>query len=194
MNLSRDVAWFDRQLSLVDLPVLPTRGEDLSCSAQDYEIDAPLGRVFAAYLATPPAAAWPAERITFRFAVAPGSTSRLGPGDPWPGLAAGTRLFGDLSIVPGLLSIMVGVLVTRVVPLTEIRYDYLQGAVTSGWNSMSFSEPSPGRTRIDHVSWYRGTAPLHRALMPLLQPVLHVGFVDAMHALMKARIEGAGAP
>ncbi len=198
MSLSRDVAWFDRRGSLLDLPVLPTGGETLSCSTQHYEIAAPLGRVFATYVGTPPAAAWPAERITFRCAFAPGSSARIRPGDPWPGLSVGTRLFGDLAVVPlvfgRLLSIMVGVVVTRVEPLTEIRYDYLEGAVTRGWNSMLFSEPSPGRTRIDHVSWYRGTAALHRALMPLLQPVLHVGFVDALHARMKARIERGGAP
>lgn len=197
MSLSRDVAWFDRRRSLVDLAVLPTGSEPLSCSAQRYEIAAPLGRVFAAYLGAPPGEAWPAERIAFRCAFAPGSSTRIRPGDPWPGLAVGMRLFADLAVVPRggrLLSIMVGVLVTRVEPLTEIRYDYLEGAVTRGWNAMRFSEPSPGRTRVDHVSWYRGTAALHRALMPLLQPVLHVGFVDALHARMKARIEQGGAP
>jgi len=194
LSLSRDVAWFDRRHSLIDLPVLPTGGQHLSRSAQRYEIHAPLERVFSEYLAAPPAAVWPADRITFRFGVAPGTRERIGPKAPWPGLAVGTKLFADLAVVPfgQRLRIMVGVVVTRIEPLFEIRYDYLQGAVTRGWNSMRFCALASGRTQVDHVSHYRGTAALHRALMPLLQPVLHVGFVDALHANMKEQIERGG--
>lgn len=194
-SLSRDVAWFDRRRSLLDLPVLPVGDERLSLSAQRYVIGAPLPRVFAEYLAAPPAEVWPADRITFRFGVAPRSRQRIGPDAPWPGLSVGTKLFADLAVVPfgRLLRIMVGVVVTRIEPLFEIRYDYLEGAVTRGWNSMRFAALADGHTRVDHVSYYRGTAVLHRALMPLLQPVLHVGFVDGLHANMKARLERAGA-
>lgn len=189
--LSRDVAWFDRRRSLVALPVVPTLGARLAVSAQRYEIAAPLARVFEAYVSAPPAEVWPADRIAFRCAFAPGSSTRIGPDDPWPGLAVGTKLFADLAVLPGrsLLAIMVGVEVTRVEPLREIRYDYLEGAVTRGWNAMLFTPVSHGVTRVDHVSHYRGTSALDRLLMPLLQPVLHVGFVDALHARMKARIE-----
>lgn len=185
--LSRDTAWFARRGPLHERRILSTAGQSLRVSEQRYTIAAPLPRVFAAYCSASPAEVWPRERVVFRCAFAPGGSERLG---AWPGMQVGMKVFADLLVVPlRFLRIMVGVEVTRLEPGREIRYDYLDGSTTAGFNSIQFIEDGDA-TRVRHYSEYVGTSPGVRAVIPTFQPILHVGFVDGMHRGMKARIEG----
>jgi hypothetical protein len=198
LTLSRDTRYFERVLSndLAELPIHAVSPYDkarLSWSVQRYSIDAPVAKVFAAYLLSPPSEAWPRDRFAFRFAVRANGV-RIAPGDAWPGLEVGMKIFGDLLVDPprGRLRIMVPVVVTRVAPPNIVRYEYLENAVTMGHNEILFTEePDCPRTRVCHTSEYRGTSPFARLLMPVMQRRLHVGFVDAMHGGMKRRLEGA---
>ena len=200
LGLARDLAWFDRRVVLEDQEIDPVpEGTGLKVSEQHYTVAAPLQAVFDAYLHAQPDEAWPAEWIRFHFALLPGSRERLD-ADNYPGaLPVGSRVFVELKCRPlqRWLCLMVGVEVTRIDPGREIRYEYLEGSVTMGHNSMFFeaAEDEDGQpcTRIHHYSEYRGTSLLLRTVMPLFQPTMHVGFVDALHRGMKERIEaGAG--
>ena len=192
LGINRDTAWFARRKNLAHSPIVPSDGMSLSMSEQFYVVHAPVRAVFDEYVAAPPFEVWPKERIEFRFAYAPGGDVRLEPTQPWPGLQEGMRLFADLKVWPlQAMQLMVGVEITRVQADREIRYDYLDGSVTLGFNRMRFEADAddPRATHVHHYSEYRGTSLRDRLLMPLLQPVLHVGFVNAMHYGMRARIE-----
>ena len=198
LGLARDLAWFDRRMVLEDQGIAPIpEGAPLKVSEQRYTVAAPLQEVFDAYLHAQPDEAWPIEWIRFHFALLPGSRQRLD-ADRYPGaLPVGSRVFVELKCRPlhRWLCLMVGIEVTRIDPGREIRYEYLEGSVTMGHNSMFFeaAEDASGRpyTRIHHASEYLGTSSLLRLVMPFFQPMLHVGFVDALHHGMKARIEAA---
>jgi hypothetical protein len=183
--IQRDVAYFARQGPLERRRVIPTAGQLLAISEQRFVIERGISDVFAAYRAAPPDRLWPRERISYRQAFLPDGTRR----DDYPELEVGMKLFCDLKFLE-VIRIMVGVEVTKIEPEREIRYDYLEGAVTMGWNSVCFEPDGPARTRVRHYSEYRGTSWRDRLLMPLLQPYLHVGFVNALHRNMKTLIEG----
>ncbi len=198
LGLARDLAWFDRRMSLEDLGIAPVPvGDRLKVSEQRYTIAAPLQMVFDAYLHARPDEVWPTEWVQFHFTLLPGSRQRLGV-ESYPAvLPLGSRVFVELKCRPlhRWLCLMVGVEVTQIEPERQIRYDYLEGSVTLGHNSIFFEAGEDERgqpcTRIHQYSEYLGTSPLLRTVMPLFQPMLHVGFVNALHHGMKKRIEAA---
>jgi hypothetical protein len=198
-GLCRDLAYFDARVSLNDLPIIPVGPDErLPVSEQKYSIHGPLDTVFDAYRCAEPHEMWPRDRITFRFCTLPGSDKRHGPEGEIPPIEEGMKVFCDLKVKPldRYLAIMVGVAVTRVETNREIRYDYLEGSVTRGFNSMRFHEETNDRgervTHIHHYSEYQATSRRLQLFFPIMQPLLHVGFVNALHHGMKERIESVG--
>ena len=197
-GLCRNLDYFDARVCLNDLPIVPIdANESAPVSEQHYVIQAPLETVFEAYRCADPQDMWPSDRITFRFCTLPGSDKRFGPDDNPPPIQEGMKAFCDLKALPldRYLSIMVGVAVTRVEKNKEIRYDYLEGSVTRGHNSMRFREErdddGQSITAIHHYSEYQATSRRLKLFFPIMQPLLHVGFVNALHHGMKERIESA---
>jgi hypothetical protein len=190
------VRYCDSRGQLEGLSVLALNpSQSVPVSEQHYVIHAPIQKVFEAYCTAKPHHMWPAHRIEFRFCTVPENDMRYGPPDEIPPVQQGMQMFCDLKVKPlgRYLSIMVGVEVTQFIPNREIRYDDLQGAVTRGFNRMSFSEErtSDGNaiTHVHHYSEYQATSPVLRFFFPILQPLLHVGFVNELHGGMKQRIE-----
>jgi len=195
-GLCRNLDYFDTRVSLHELPIIPIDpNESAPVSEQHYTIRAPLETVFEAYRCADPHDMWPSERITFRFCTLPGSNKRYEPDGDVPPIQEGMKAFCDLKALPldRYLSIMVGVAVTRVEKNWEIRYDYLEGSVIRGYNSMRFREETDPNgqpvTAIHHYSEYQATSRRLKLLFPVMQPLLHVGFVNALHHGMKQRIE-----
>jgi hypothetical protein len=194
LGINADTAAFARRGPLHERQVIPlSASRKPAVSEQRYTIDRPLAEVFHAYRTADSSSIWPRERIQYRCAYLPGSTEPLLAHESFGGLQVGMKFFGDLLVhpFPERLRLMVGVEVTKIAAERELRYDYLDGSVTAGWNSVFFAADGAGATRIHHYSEYIGTSFLHRALMPIFQPILHVGFVDALHGGMKRRIEAA---
>jgi hypothetical protein len=200
-GLCQDLDYFDARVSLTDLPVIPVAPDErLAVSEQHFSIHAPVETVFEAYRCADPHDMWPRDRITFRFCTLPGSDNRYGPDGEVPAIQVGMKAFCDLKVKPfgRHLAIMVGVAVTRVETNREIRYDYLEKSVTRGFNSMRFHQESDENgqpiTFIHHYSEYEATSRLLKLVFPIMQPILHVGFVNALHHGMKQRIESQHHP
>ena len=190
-GISRDITYFERKRPLAQREIMPSNDFALDVSEQFYQLNAPIEAVFNAYAHTPPAQVWPASRVVYHSVWFPPYDKAWQEEDVWPGIQEGMKLFCDLKVLPpyGALRIYVGVQVTRVEPLSCIRYDYLEDSVTIGYNELRFSSESGGTTKLHHLSEYRGTTLRDRVLMPLMQEYLHVGFVHALHRGMAAKIE-----
>jgi hypothetical protein len=196
VGISKDAAYFSRKKPLGQRSIMPMPADsELSISEQFYRIQAPIQDVFSAYTMTPPAEVWPAQRIVYHSLWAPPYAQPWDDSQQWPGLQLGMKLICDLKVIPPFtaLRIYVGVEVTRIETDRCIRYDYLEDSVTVGYNEIRFIAESDGSTRLHHYSEYRGTSLRDRLLMPLMQNYLHVGFVDALHMGMAAKI-GRDAP
>jgi len=191
IGLTRNLAWFDKRMVLEDLKIIPIPpGKKLKVSEQYYKIDAPLADVYEAYINARPEDMWPEEWILFHFLIAPNSKERLSSDNfPTP-IQVGSRAFVELLCRPmhRWLKLMVAVEVTELKKNETLRYDYMEGCVTKGWNIIHFREEhdSSGnpQTLIHHRSEYLGTSTLIRMSMPFFQKKLHVGFVDALHGGM----------
>jgi|GEM_PF-3843654 len=196
LGITRDLAWFDRRIQLEKQEIIAIPiGAKLKVSEQFYQIEAPIGDVYSAYIRAKPADLWPKKWIVFHFLLLPNSTERKNAAQyPCP-LPIGSRVFVELLCRPlhRWLRLMVGVQVTELSHNHSLRYDYLEGSVTMGYNRIQFTEfireNGTVYTQIHHYSEYLGTSALLRIIMPFFQKSLHVGFVDALHSGMKNTIE-----
>lgn len=146
--INKDVAYFAARHDLSAVPILPTAGRRLAVSEQHYDLPVELEVVFEAYRTAPPWEVWPARRLEFQQALAPGSTTAIREGDPWPNLFEGLRIFSNLSLQPvglGFLRLYVGVEVT---PGRDGRGDSLRlpaGVGDPGLQQHALLAPGPGR-------------------------------------------------
>jgi hypothetical protein len=196
IGVTRNLAWFDQRVTLEDAEIIGRSSEvKLKVSEQYYQINAPIEAVYQAYTTGRPTDLWPEKWIIFHFLLLPNSRARKGIEDFPKTTVVGSRVFVELLCRPlhRWLKLMVGVEVTALEEEHQLRYDYLEGSVTMGYNIIFFKELSGDSgeryTQIHHYSEYRGTSLLLRLIMPLFQKSLHVGFVDALHTGMKEKIE-----
>jgi len=196
IGATRDLSWFDQRMTLEDLNIIHIpAGTTLKVSEQYYQIEAPLETVYHAYTHAKATDLWPTEWIKFHFILVPDSKERLDSTRYPTPIPLGSKVFVELLCRPlhRWLKLMVGVQVTELVENRQLRYDYLEGAVTMGHNIVRFhaktKDDGTTYTQVHHYSEYLGTSPLLRIIMPLFQKRLHGGFVDALHHGMKRNIE-----
>ena len=166
----------------------------LNSWARDFQIDAPLEKVFDAYLTVHPEKIWPKEIITYQFAFEPGSSKKILKEHIWPVPAVGTKVFVDLRIKPiSFLQVMTAVEFTKCDENQELRYDYMEGCTNHGYNSMLFSaqrgEDGSEVTNIQHRTRWKAPDRVMGLLMPLFYELNHGGFVSGYHGNMKRYLE-----
>ncbi len=186
-HVFRPTEYFAERIVLADLERVD--GETPRVSRQSYRVAAPASAVFDAYTQAGPSVLFPRTHLRFRRAYLPGESEPILDGDVWPGLVEGMKIFADLVLRPLQWGIMVPVVVSRVDPRRRVlQYDYLEGAITRGFNRVSLT-PCDDATIVDHLCRFDGTSVLARATFPLLYNRFHVGFVDRMHESVGAHAE-----
>jgi hypothetical protein len=126
----------------------------------NWTFDLPLEEVWDIYTQNPLRMAWNSKLIQYRFALDPVTRLKIDESsrEKWPGLVKGLRFYLDILAEPieSICHMGMGVEVTEVKPLESIRYEYLDFSPAYGTQWIYFERLGPERTRVRHVTEYRG--------------------------------------
>lgn len=190
MALLRSTRSFEkRRGALHDLAVpaaLATDSLAAKVVEQDFVVKGPIAGVFKTYRTAPREIAFPPAWVDLRFAYTPGAAVKIGP-EAWTELRQGMKLFVDMKRPFGRT--MIPLLVARVDNEREIRFEYLEGSLVLGFDSIRFVADGATATRVTHHAEHRPVGTVARALFPIVHPMVHGGFVRALHGGMKKYIE-----
>ena len=196
----RSTEWFFERYGPADFDVArPGSFEDMDHFIQNdlfYQLDADVEAAFAGYMATNPLKVWSTNRARIVAAWSPSLgevLDREGIGARWPGFEVGMKIWVDMASLPVAVSnkpaIMVALKVMRIDPAEKlVVFRYMEGTPSYGEQRITFRPVpgEPGRTAIDHITWFRA----YGSVIERLYPTYHKWMIDSMHARFRTVIEG----
>jgi hypothetical protein len=151
--------------------------------ADEFFVDHPIEVVFNHYKTANPNEAWDGgSLISLGLGIDKNTGEIFYPNESYPGFKVGQVLYLHSSIW-GLKKLsMAQEIVTMDDPNFLIEFSYIENGLTAGIQIMQFSEINKNRTKISHVSRFKG---VNRFRDKYLYPYFHSKLVSKFHANLK---------
>ncbi|MBR9922296.1 MAG: hypothetical protein GYB31_15780 [Bacteroidetes bacterium] len=153
--------------------------EEYSYHFAEYYVDADIESVWNAYNTVAPDDAWNGKLVGFGMLYSSHDGMISYSGDPFSGLEVGQLVFINLKIVGGMINVPVVLEITNI-DKSEMRMEfcYADCSTSEGTQSVQLFETEDGRTRIEHVSYFRSESKFRDKNF---YPHFHTKVLDEFH-------------